>query len=41
VALRAARDFYAFYDRPESAEAAAREKDLLVLSLDAVKNTGN
>jgi hypothetical protein len=31
---RAAQDFDAFYDRPESAEAAASEKDLLVLSLD-------
>ena len=31
---RAARDFDAFYDRAESAEAAASEKDLLVLSLD-------
>ncbi|HTP24711.1 MAG TPA: hypothetical protein VMK12_03520, partial [Anaeromyxobacteraceae bacterium] len=35
LALHAARDFYAFYDRPESVEAAASEKDLLVLSLDA------
>lgn len=31
---RAAEDFDAFYQRPESAEAAASEKDLLVLSLD-------
>lgn len=31
---RAAQDFDAFYDRAESAEAAASEKDLLVLSLD-------
>jgi hypothetical protein len=31
---RAAADFDAFYDRPESAEAAANETDLLVLSLD-------
>jgi hypothetical protein len=31
---RAAQDFDEFYDRPESAEAAASEKDLLVLSLD-------
>ncbi len=31
---RAAQDFDAFYDRPESAEAAASQKDLLVLSLD-------
>lgn len=31
---RAALDFDAFYDRPEAAEAAASEKDLLVLSLD-------
>jgi len=32
---RAAQDFDAFYDRPESAEAAANDKDLLVLSLDS------
>ena len=32
---RAAQDFDAFYNRSESAEAAASEKDLLVLSLDA------
>jgi hypothetical protein len=31
---RAAQDFDAFYERPESAEAAASGKDLLVLSLD-------
>jgi hypothetical protein len=31
---RSAQDFDAFYDRPESAEAAASETDLLVLSLD-------
>ena len=31
---RAAQDFDAFYARPESAEAATNEKDLLVLSLD-------
>jgi hypothetical protein len=31
---RAAQDFDAFYDRPESAEPAESEKDLLVLSLD-------
>jgi hypothetical protein len=34
LAERAAQDFDAFYDRPESAEAAASEKELLVLSLD-------
>lgn len=32
---RAAQDFDAFYARPESADAAASLKDLLVLSLDA------
>ena len=31
---RAAQDFDAFYDRPESGEPAPNEKDLLVLSLD-------
>jgi hypothetical protein len=31
---KAAQDFDAFYERPESAEAAATEDDLLVLSLD-------
>src|SRR3990172_9178417 len=31
---RAAQDFDAFYERPESAEAATNEDDLLVLSLD-------
>jgi len=31
---RAAQDFDGFYDRPESAEAPASEKDLLCLSLD-------
>ena len=31
---RAAQDFDAFYQRPEAAEAAANEKELLVLSLD-------
>jgi hypothetical protein len=31
---RAAQDFDAFYERPESAEAAANDKDVLVLSLD-------
>src|SRR6266542_3926435 len=31
---RAAHDFGAFYDRPESAEPAASETDLLVLTLD-------
>jgi hypothetical protein len=31
---RAALDFDAFYERPESAEAAASEKDLLVMTLD-------
>jgi hypothetical protein len=31
---KAAKDFDAFYERPESAEAAATEDDLLVLTLD-------